>query len=153
MAVPVPTISCCVLNLHNLFYQIQNVLAFNRDTCCHLALCLWLLPLHYIHQNFTQHNGSIFNTQHYIIKRHYVECHGSHYTGCLWAERRRQKRSSLPVRFRLSCSPAEVTPSSGRTRCRGLRPPGPNVIKLFSFVTDDKAKYARVFVTGNPFPV
>jgi hypothetical protein len=46
MAVPVPSISCCVLNHHNLFYQIQNALAFNRDTCCHLALCLWLLPFH-----------------------------------------------------------------------------------------------------------
>jgi hypothetical protein len=43
MAVPVPRISCCVLNHHNLFYQIQNGLAFNWDTCCHLALCLWLL--------------------------------------------------------------------------------------------------------------
>ncbi len=47
MAVPVPSISCCVLNHHNLFYQIQNGLAFNRDTCCHLALCLWLLPFHW----------------------------------------------------------------------------------------------------------
>jgi hypothetical protein len=46
MAVPVPSISYCVLNHHNLFYQIQNALDFNRDTCCHLALCLQLLPLH-----------------------------------------------------------------------------------------------------------
>jgi hypothetical protein len=46
MAVPVPSISCCVLNHHNLFYQIQSALAFNRDTCCHLALCLLLLPFH-----------------------------------------------------------------------------------------------------------
>ncbi len=46
MAVPVPSISCCVLIHHNLFYQIQNALAFNRDTCCHLALCLRLLPFH-----------------------------------------------------------------------------------------------------------
>jgi hypothetical protein len=29
MAVPVPSISFCVLNHHNLFYQIQNALAFN----------------------------------------------------------------------------------------------------------------------------
>jgi hypothetical protein len=49
MAVPVPSISCCVLNFHNLFYQIQNAIAFNRDMCCHLALCLWLLPFHYWH--------------------------------------------------------------------------------------------------------
>ncbi len=46
MAVPIPSISCCVLNHHNLFYQIQNALAFNRDMCCHLALCLRLLPFH-----------------------------------------------------------------------------------------------------------
>jgi hypothetical protein len=31
MAVPVPSISCCVLNHHNIFYQIQNALAFNWD--------------------------------------------------------------------------------------------------------------------------
>jgi len=31
--------------------------------------------------------------------------------------------------------------------------PGVNVIKLFSFVADDEAKLARVFVTGNHFPV
>ncbi len=29
MAVPVPSISCCVLIHNNLFYQIQNALAFN----------------------------------------------------------------------------------------------------------------------------
>ena len=52
MAVPVPSISCCVLNHHNLFYQIQNALAFNRDTFCHLALCLWLLPFHYCRKMF-----------------------------------------------------------------------------------------------------
>jgi hypothetical protein len=46
MAVPVPSISCCVLNHHNLFYHIQNALAFNRDMCCHLALCFRLLPFH-----------------------------------------------------------------------------------------------------------
>jgi hypothetical protein len=46
MAVLVPRISCCVLNHHNLFYQIQNALAFNWDTCCHIALCLRLLPFH-----------------------------------------------------------------------------------------------------------
>ncbi len=45
MAVPVPSISSCVLNHHNLFYQIHKAPAFNWDTCCHLALCLWLLPL------------------------------------------------------------------------------------------------------------
>ncbi len=47
MAVPVPSISSCVLNHHNLFYPIQNTLPFNRDTCCHLALCLRLLPFHW----------------------------------------------------------------------------------------------------------
>ncbi len=41
-----PSISM-VWNHHNLFYQIQNALAFNWDTCCHLALCLWLLPFHW----------------------------------------------------------------------------------------------------------
>jgi len=46
MAVPVPSTSCCVWNHHNLFYQILNALAFNWDTCCHLAVCLRLLPFH-----------------------------------------------------------------------------------------------------------
>ncbi len=45
--VPVPSINCCVLNHHNLFYQIQNALALNWDTCCHLVFCLWLLPFHW----------------------------------------------------------------------------------------------------------
>ncbi len=30
---------------------------------------------------------------------------------------------------------------------------GVNVTKLFSFVTDDEAKYTIVFVTGKNFPV
>jgi hypothetical protein len=47
MAVPVPSISCCVLNHHNIFYQTQNALAFNWDMCYHLALCLRLLPFHW----------------------------------------------------------------------------------------------------------
>jgi hypothetical protein len=48
MTVPVPSISCCVLNHIHLFYQIQNALAFNRDKCCHLVLFLQLLPFHWI---------------------------------------------------------------------------------------------------------
>ncbi len=48
MAVPVPSISCCVLNNNNLFYQIHNALAFNWDTCCRLVHCLRLLPFHSI---------------------------------------------------------------------------------------------------------
>jgi hypothetical protein len=24
----------------------KNALAFNRDKCCHLVLCLWLIPFH-----------------------------------------------------------------------------------------------------------
>jgi hypothetical protein len=47
MTVPVPSISCCVLNRHNLFYQIHNALAFNRDMYCHIALCLRLPPFHF----------------------------------------------------------------------------------------------------------
>ncbi len=47
MAVTVPSISCCVLNHHILFYQIENALAFNRDTCWHLTLCLRLLPFNW----------------------------------------------------------------------------------------------------------
>ncbi len=47
MAVPVPSISCCVLNHPNLSYQIHNALTFNWDMCCHLALCLRLLPFHW----------------------------------------------------------------------------------------------------------
>ncbi len=46
MAIPIPSISCCVLKHHNLFYQIHNALAFKQDMCCHLALCLQLLPFH-----------------------------------------------------------------------------------------------------------
>ncbi len=47
--VPVPSIICYVLNHHNLFYQIHNALAFTQNMCCHLALCLQLLPFHCLH--------------------------------------------------------------------------------------------------------
>jgi hypothetical protein len=30
----------------------KNALAFNRDRCCHLVLCLWLIPFHYIILNY-----------------------------------------------------------------------------------------------------
>jgi hypothetical protein len=51
MAVPVPSISFRVLNSQNLFYQIQNALDFNWDMSWHLALCLRLLPFHFIDKN------------------------------------------------------------------------------------------------------
>ncbi len=44
MAVPVPSINCCVLNHHNLFYHIQNALVFNWDMCWHLAVASFPLP-------------------------------------------------------------------------------------------------------------
>ncbi len=47
MAVPVPSISCCVFNNNDLFYQEPNELAFNRDTCCHLVICLRLIGSHW----------------------------------------------------------------------------------------------------------
>jgi hypothetical protein len=47
MAVPVPSISCCVFNNADFFYQELNELAFNRDTCCHLVICLRLLASHW----------------------------------------------------------------------------------------------------------
>ncbi len=49
MAVPVPSMSCCVFNSNYFFYQEPNELAFNRDTCCHLVICLWLIASHCIY--------------------------------------------------------------------------------------------------------
>ena len=46
MAVPVPSISCCVFNNNDFFYQEPNELAFNWDTCCHLVICLQLIASH-----------------------------------------------------------------------------------------------------------
>jgi hypothetical protein len=46
MVVPVPSISCCVFNNNDFFYQEPNELAFNRDTCCHLVICLQLIASH-----------------------------------------------------------------------------------------------------------
>ncbi len=46
MAVPIPSISCCVFNNNYFFYQELNELAFNRDTCCHLVICLQLIASH-----------------------------------------------------------------------------------------------------------
>jgi len=47
MAIPVPSISCCVFNNNNFFYQEPNELAFNWDACCHLVICLRLIASHY----------------------------------------------------------------------------------------------------------
>ncbi len=66
LAVPVPSISCCVLNHHDLFYQIHNALVFNRDTCCHLVLCLWLFPFHWVlHKK--ELKGQIFDACHISV--------------------------------------------------------------------------------------
>jgi hypothetical protein len=42
-ALPVPIMSSCVFNNHNFFNKKLNALTFNRDTCCHLALCARLI--------------------------------------------------------------------------------------------------------------
>ncbi len=47
MAVPVPSVSCCVFNNNYSFYQEPNELAFNRDTCCYLVICLQLIASHW----------------------------------------------------------------------------------------------------------
>ncbi len=47
MAVPVPSISCCIFNNNDFFYQEPNELAFNWDTCCHLVICLRLIASHF----------------------------------------------------------------------------------------------------------
>ncbi len=75
MAVPVPSISCCIFNNNDFFYQDPNELAFNRDTCCHLVICLWLIASHLEHQSrvvngttgFTNVNN-YFN-QHLLLPR------------------------------------------------------------------------------------
>ncbi len=78
MAVPVPCISCCFLNHHNLFYQIHNALAFKRDTCCHLVLCLQLLPFHYTKVIMPRVFVVTVVALNYIcafeVARHYAEC-------------------------------------------------------------------------------
>ncbi len=48
MAVPVPSISFCVFNNNDFFYQEPNELAFNRDTSCHLVICLRLIASHFV---------------------------------------------------------------------------------------------------------
>ncbi len=63
VAASVPSISCCVLNHHDLFYQIHNALAFNRDTCCHLALSLQLLPFHCIALAYTTSFNMLYGSE------------------------------------------------------------------------------------------
>ncbi len=43
----------CFIRTKNIWKE-KNALAFNWDRCCHLVLCLWLIPFH-----FLQLNGSI----------------------------------------------------------------------------------------------
>ena len=47
MAVPVPSISCCVSEQLKFFCKEKNALAFNQDRCCHQVLCLQLIPFHW----------------------------------------------------------------------------------------------------------
>ena len=47
MAVPVPSISWCVSYQLKEICNEKNALAFNRDRCCHLVLCLQLIPFHW----------------------------------------------------------------------------------------------------------
>jgi hypothetical protein len=42
MALAIPRISCCIFNNYDFFGKENKTLAFNRDRCCHLALCLQL---------------------------------------------------------------------------------------------------------------
>ncbi len=69
MTVPVPSIRCCVLNHHDLFCQIQNALAFNWDRCCHLALCLQLLPFNCLNRSiysYLETYGAVFTTLYFL---------------------------------------------------------------------------------------
>jgi len=38
-----------------IFYQEPNKLAFNRDICCHLVICLRLIASHYRHVTWLGH--------------------------------------------------------------------------------------------------
>jgi len=39
----------CFITTKNFFCKEKNTLAFNRDRCCHLVLCLRLIPFHCLH--------------------------------------------------------------------------------------------------------
>jgi hypothetical protein len=130
MVVPAPSISCRVLNHHNSFYQIQNAQAFNRNTCCHLVLCLQLLPFHYDATTLIIITTSIMTfsiivfLQHFAWKAlsikmlywallcfiycctefHYAECY---YAGCRYAECRGAKwHPNLPYLLNLVPTPS-----------------------------------------------
>ncbi len=79
MAVPVPSISCCVLNHLNWFYQIHNALAFNQDMCCHLfTVASFPLAYHVIEETFyfyyTKSIYTFINTL-FIYTHHYNPQH------------------------------------------------------------------------------
>jgi hypothetical protein len=47
MPASIPGLSLCVLFTLYIFQKEElNALAFNQDTCSHLALCLHVMPLH-----------------------------------------------------------------------------------------------------------
>ncbi len=48
MALPITSISCCISYQLNIFYKEWKALAFNRDGCCHLMLCLGLILFHWL---------------------------------------------------------------------------------------------------------
>jgi hypothetical protein len=69
MAVPVISLSSGFFNNHNFFYQEPNALAFNKDMCYHLALCLWLIIFHSLHYKSWYIFGGCLINQWQTLKR------------------------------------------------------------------------------------
>ncbi len=85
----------------------KNALAFNRDRCCHLVLCLQLIPFHYAESHYVKRHyaeflsaechhteclcGHALSIPHSVshAECHYVECH---YDECHYAEFHNAKR-------------------------------------------------------------
>jgi hypothetical protein len=44
----------CFIQLPKFFCKEEKALAFNRDGCCHLALCLQLILFHFVPYHFTE---------------------------------------------------------------------------------------------------
>jgi hypothetical protein len=67
MVLPIPSIRCCFLNSY-FFSKEKKALAFNRDRCCLLVLCLQLILFHCEECHYAE--------------CHYVKCRGARETRC-----------------------------------------------------------------------
>jgi hypothetical protein len=63
-------------------YFFTKALAFNRDRCCHLSICLWLILFHYTFKNKLEHFSCLYTAHHSLEFSSKVRCATQVSPGC-----------------------------------------------------------------------